>query len=61
MDKKVYICTGTCAAEISEERYKAGLTKCGTPDCTMYGHTFAERFKCHVCGKLYKPGENHHH
>ncbi len=42
---KVYVCTGTCHAEISEERYKNGLIKCGTEGCTMYGKHFEERIK----------------
>ncbi len=61
MDKKVYICTGTCSAEISEEQYKNGLTKCGAKECTMHALPFEERLKCHVCGKLYKQGEDHKH
>ncbi len=35
-----YICTGSCCANISEARYKAGLTKCGAKDCTLYGKPF---------------------
>ena len=61
MDKKVYVCTGTCQAEISEEDYKKGLVKCGTHGCTHFGHTFAERLKCRLCDKLYKVEEEHHH
>ena len=61
MDKTVYICTGTCKAEISEEEYKGGLTKCGTEGCTKKGHTFEMRKKCAECGAYYKPGESHSH
>ena len=60
MDKTVYICTGTCKAEISEEEYKKGLTKCGAPQgCTHLGHAFEKRLKCNQCGEVYKVGENH--
>ena len=61
MDKTVYICTGTCKAEISEEQYKEGLTKCGTQGCTHFGHTFEKVLKCHECGSYYRPGEQHSH
>ncbi len=61
MDKTVYICVGTCKAEISEEEYKGGLTKCGAEGCTMKGHTFEMRKKCSKCGVYYKPGETHSH
>lgn len=61
MDQKVYICTGTCAAEISEEQYQSGIIKCGAPGCNMQGHTFEERLKCQSCGKLYKMEESHKH
>lgn len=61
MDKVVYICTGTCKAEISEEQYKNGLTKCGTQGCSRCGHTFAKRMKCSVCKAYYKEGEIHTH
>lgn len=61
MDKVVYICTGTCKAEISEEAYNKGLTKCGTEGCSLFGHTFAKRMKCSVCGAYYQEGETHTH
>ena len=43
MNRKVYICTGGCGAEISEEQYKAGLTKCGAEGCSHKGKPFEER------------------
>ena len=62
MVKVVYICTGTCKAEISEEEYNKGLTKCGAPQgCTHLGHAFEKRMKCHLCRALYKEGEAHIH
>ena len=61
MDKVVYVCTGTCKAEISEEQYNKGLIKCGTKDCSLFGHNFEKRLKCHVCGATYKEGEQHFH
>ncbi len=61
MDKVVYICTGTCKAEISEKEYNEGLVKCGTQGCTHFGHSFEKRMKCHICGEYYKEGENHTH
>jgi len=61
MDQIVYICTGSCKAEISKEEYDQGLTKCGTAGCNMQGHTFAARFKCKDCGAYYKPGQKHSH
>ena len=61
MDKVVYICTGTCKAEISEEEFNKGLKKCGTQGCTLYGHTFARRRKCRECGAYYKEEETHTH
>lgn len=61
MDKVVYICTGTCKAEISEEEYNKGLVKCGTQGCTHFGHAFEKRMKCRVCGTYYKEGDVHTH
>lgn len=61
MDKKVYVCTGTCSAVISEAKYKNGLTKCGTKECTMFDQPFEERLKCHVCGQVRKSEEVHNH
>ncbi|MBI3980672.1 hypothetical protein HY345_01620 [Candidatus Microgenomates bacterium] len=61
MDQKVYVCTGTCQAEVTEEQYQSGIVKCGTGGCTMEGHTFEERRKCSVCGQTYKPEETHSH
>ncbi len=61
MDKIVYVCTGTCKAEISEEDYKNGLTKCGTESCSLYGHQFQKMKKCGQCGQLYTEGELHQH
>lgn len=61
MDKIVYVCTGSCNAKISEEQYKAGLTKCGAADCTLFRHAFEKRLKCDVCSRLYKEAEDHSH
>lgn len=59
MDPTVYICTGTCQAEISEEQYKKGLTKCGAEGCTHHGHPFETRKKCRKCGETYREGTKH--
>lgn len=61
MNKTVYICVGTCKAEISEEQYKGGLTKCGTEGCTHQGHEFEKRLKCEECGAVFKETESHRH
>lgn len=61
MDEKVYVCTGTCKAEITEEQFKAGLTKCGAEKCTLKGHDFVKMRKCSKCGKIYSPEEKHAH
>lgn len=61
MNKAVYICVGTCKAEVSEEQYKAGLTKCGGEGCTLKGHEFEKRLKCLECGTLFKEEEIHAH
>ena len=45
INKVVYICVGTCKAEISEEQYNSGLTKCGGEGCTLKGHEFEKRVK----------------
>lgn len=50
-DKKTYVCLGTCQAVISEERYNAGLTKCGTESCTMYNKPFVEGKKSELTRK----------
>ncbi|MEK7595768.1 MAG: hypothetical protein AAB443_04260 [Patescibacteria group bacterium] len=61
MAKIVYVCSGTCQAEVTEEQYKNGLTKCGANVCSMKGHEFEKRLKCEECGALYKEGEAHKH
>jgi len=61
MDKAVYVCIGSCKAEISEEEYNNGLSKCGTQGCSHFGHTFEKRKKCHICGAYYKEEESHTH
>jgi hypothetical protein len=61
MNKVVYICVGTCKAEISEEQYKGGLIKCGGEACTLKGHDFAKRLKCKQCDKVFKEDEKHSH
>lgn len=40
MREVVYICTGTCQAQISERQHKEGLVVCGAKDCTMKGKPF---------------------
>lgn len=49
--KHPYVCLGTCQAVISQERYKAGLTKCGAKNCTMYGKPFVVGKKNETTGK----------
>jgi DNA-directed RNA polymerase subunit RPC12/RpoP len=61
MNSVVYVCVGTCKAEISEEEYKGGLIKCGTEGCTQEGHEFEKRMKCGECGAIFKEGEAHSH
>ena len=61
MDKAVYVCTGECKAEISQERYDAGLTACGADGCSMKGKPFAKMQKCTVCGEVYKEDSGHNH
>ncbi|OGK39884.1 hypothetical protein A3F34_02300 [Candidatus Roizmanbacteria bacterium RIFCSPHIGHO2_12_FULL_44_10] len=61
MDKTVYVCTGTCAAEISEEEHAGGLTVCGTEGCSMIGKPFEKRLKCENCGDLHEPKEDGDH
>jgi len=49
--QKTYVCLGTCQAVISEEKYKAGLTKCGTNECNMYDQPFVPGKKNEATGK----------
>lgn len=61
INKVVYVCVGSCKAEISEDQYKSGLVKCGTEGCTEKGHQFEKRLKCGECGMVYKEEETHTH
>lgn len=61
MNKIVYVCVGTCKAEISEEQYKEGLIRCGANGCTMERHNFEKRLKCTVCGTVFKESKQHSH
>lgn len=61
MDQKVYVCTGSCGAVVSEEDYKGGITHCGTDGCTCEGASFEERIQCSQCSEVYKKDEEHTH
>ena len=65
MDKTVYICTGSCSAEVSQEEFEGGLTVCGTDRCTLKGQPFEMRLKCEHCGALHtetpETGHSHDH
>ncbi|HCS78170.1 TPA: hypothetical protein DIV55_00315 [Patescibacteria group bacterium] len=61
MVTKVHVCDGTCGAEISDEQFQAGLTKCGADGCTMQGQPFSEKFKCSECGNVYANDVTHEH
>ena len=61
MNQKIYVCTGGCAAEISQAEYEKGLTQCGTAGCSHQGFPFEERLKCSICGKIFKLEEPHSH
>lgn len=61
MDKVVYICTGSCKAEVSQEDYDKGLTKCGADTCNMHNHPFKKVFKCAQCGAYYEEAGTHSH
>lgn len=40
-DQKIaYVCEGSCHAQITQEQYDKGLTKCGDKECTLYGKPF---------------------
>ena len=61
MSQTVYVCTGTCQAEISEEQYKAGLTKCGAETCDKKGVPFDKRLKSDTCAEIYQETQTHDH
>jgi hypothetical protein len=61
MDQTVYVCMGSCKAEISEEKFKNGLTKCGTVSCTLFGKDFKKMTKCSKCGQIYSDDKPHTH
>lgn len=56
MNKKVYVCTGTCNAEVSQEAYDNGLVVCGAKDCTKHGEPFEEKI---VTETSTQPSEPH--
>ena len=61
MSQTVYVCTGTCQAEISEEQFKEGLTHCGADTCDKKGVLFDKSQKCDTCGPVYPPAQPHEH
>ena len=61
MSQIVYVCTGNCQAEISEEQYKEGLTHCGADTCDKKGALFHKSQKCDTCGSVYPPDQSHEH
>lgn len=38
--KIAYICEGSCQAQITQQQYDKGLTKCGEKSCTFFGRPF---------------------
>lgn len=50
-NQKTYVCLGTCQAVIPEEKYNAGLTKCGAKECTLYQQPFVEGKRNEQTGK----------
>lgn len=54
----MYVCTGTCKAEISQEAYDNGLVACGATDCTKHGEPFEERTIPEASDKPSEP-QNH--
>lgn len=42
INKKTYLCNGSCGAHITQEQYDGGLTACGTEGCTMKDQAFTE-------------------
>lgn len=61
MATHVHVCTGSCGAVISEERYHKGLVRCGAAGCTKEGQPFTEKRKCENCGVVYAVSESHSH
>lgn len=61
MPQTVYVCTGACQAEITQEQYDAGLTSCGAENCDKKGVPFEKRLKCENCGTVYPPDQIHQH
>lgn len=57
----IYICTGKCGAQISKEKYDAGLKVCGAVDCDKHGQPFEKRLKCAECSELIEDGSQHEH
>lgn len=45
MKTPIYICKGTCQAEITQEQYDQGITQCGATECTLHGHPFTKMEK----------------
>lgn len=45
LDKVVYVCKGTCKAQITQKQYDEGLTKCGAKECTMFAKPFKKLSK----------------
>lgn len=61
MKHVVYVCIGSCAAEITEAQYQGGLIACGATDCTLKGHAFEKRLKCNECGTIFAVSVHHSH
>lgn len=61
MDETVYVCMGTCGAQVSQAQYDNGLTVCGAEACTLKGQPFKKMFRCADCQELHAEEEVHQH
>lgn len=59
-DPKVWICEGTCKAEVADDEHAIGQ-HCATQGCDQYGETLKERYRCADCDLYYKDEEVFEH
>jgi hypothetical protein len=49
MIRPLYVCEGTCGAEVNPIEYKNGKTTCASESCSHYGKTFVKKYVCDSC------------
>jgi hypothetical protein len=54
-----YVCTGSCANEVSEEQFISGQNVCIDETCDQYGEPLERMMYCPACDEYFIREEEH--